>query len=172
MTVVRRRPRTDSTTGWSLGCAGGGRGCGSTRSSRWRARSSRRAAGACGRSGTGAGDLWVEHVLVAPPAKKIEIAHHGVRVYVEKWMRRISRSGACYLGRNRKNTEAVELNSSEEIRQPGGDLGGGFGGNERGGRGLSIGSNGARFGALKRWQSIRGESARMSCSVRESRPGR
>ena len=45
-------------------------------------------------------------------------------------MRRISRSGACYLGRNRKNTEAAELNSGEEIRQPGGVLDGAFGGNQ------------------------------------------
>ena len=90
-----------------------------------------RAAGVRGRSGTGAGDLWVEHILVALPAKKFKIAHHGVRVYVEKRMRRISRSGACYLGRNRKNTEAAELNSGEEICQPGGDLGGAFWGRMR-----------------------------------------
>ena len=91
-----------------------------------------------GRTGTGAGDLRVEHVLVAPPAKKFEISHHGVRQYVEKWMRRVSRSGACYLGRNRKNTKAAERNSGEEIRQPRGTIRrGGRGEMDRGPRALS-----------------------------------
>ena len=40
--AARRQPRTVSTTGWFPGCTGGGRGCGSTRASRWCARSSRR----------------------------------------------------------------------------------------------------------------------------------
>ena len=64
---------------------------------------------------------------------------------------------------------AAMLNFGEKIWRPGGDSEGAFVGDERGGRGLSIGSNGGRFGAVKRRQSNWEEKARMNCHVRKSR---